>query len=231
MKVLAIIPARGGSKGVPGKNIMNFDGQPLLFYSIEAAKKSKLISKLVVNTDDKQIAEVGKSFGCDVVMRDEINARDNAPVINTVIQTIEFFEERAMYFDAVILLQPTSPLRTGVDIDNAIKMLKSKETDAVISMVKVEDNHPARMYEIDSGKLKCLMSNYETKRRQDLPEVYLRNGCIYLIKTNVLKREQTFMPEKKSAYIMDSKWAVNVDTEIDVLILQELIKEWKKCVK
>jgi CMP-N,N'-diacetyllegionaminic acid synthase len=231
MKVLAIIPARGGSKGVPGKNIMNFDGQPLLSYSIEAARKSKIISKLVVNTEDKQIAEVGKSFGCDVVMRDEINARDNAPVINTVIQTIDFFEERAMYFDAVLLLQPTSPLRTGVDIDNAIEMLKSNETDAVISMVKVEDNHPARMYEIDRGKLKCLMSHYEVKRRQELPEVYLRNGCIYLIKTDVLKREQTFMPEKKSAYIMDSKWAVNVDTEIDVLILQELIKEWKKCVK
>lgn len=228
MKVLAIIPARGGSKGVPGKNIMKFDGKPLLVYAIEAGRNSKFISELVVNTDDFDIARIAGDYNCDVIMRSKKNSSDSAPVMDAVLQTIEFFENKNKYFDAVLLLQPTSPLRTGNDIDKAIEMLKSYKTDAVISMVKVEDNHPARMYEVEQDQLKSLMPKYETNRRQDLPELFLRNGCIYLIRIDALIKHNTFMPEKKSAYIMNSKWAVNIDTEMDVVILKELIKKWKK---
>ncbi|WP_339653591.1 acylneuraminate cytidylyltransferase family protein [uncultured Salegentibacter sp.] len=231
MKVLAIIPARGGSKGVPRKNIMKFDGKPLLAYAIEAGMESKKISKLVVNTEDKEIAKIARNFNCEVVMRNSKIAGDQSQIIDTVLQTLDYFEDKNQYFEAIILLQPTAPLRKGEDIDNAIGLLQSNsKTDAVISMVKVEDHHPARMYKIQNGILDNLMPEYETQNRQELPELYLRNGCIYLVRTSALKKEQSLMPEKKIPYIMDSKWAVNIDTEIDVIVLEQLLKKWKKQV-
>jgi len=230
MKVLGIIPARGGSKGVPGKNIMEFDGKPLLAYAIEAGKKSKLISKMIVNTDDMKIAQISEDFECEVFIRKKEFATDTSEVIDSVIQTIEFFKKKGEFFDAVMLLQPTSPLRTGEDIDKAIQILRRGKIDAVISMVKVQDKHPARMYKMEKSQLSSLMPEHETERRQDLPELYLRNGCIYLVKTEVLKNQRTFMPTNKSAYIMNADWDVNVDTEIDVIILGQLIKKWKRQV-
>jgi CMP-N,N'-diacetyllegionaminic acid synthase len=229
MKVLAIIPARGGSKGVPRKNIRKFDGKPLLAYSIAAAKESKNISKFVVNTEDEEVAEIARNFNCDVVMRNPEIAEDHSKITDTVLETLNYFERKNQYFDAVVLLQPTAPLRKGEDIDNAISLLQSNlKTDAVISMVKVEDYHPARMYKFQNGYLNSLMPDYETRNRQELPELYLRNGCIYLIRTSALKREQSLMPEKKIPLIMDAKWAVNIDTEMDVIILEQLLKKWKK---
>ena len=231
MKVLAIIPARGGSKGVPRKNIRKFDGKPLIAYAIEAGMESGNISKLVVNTEDEEIAEIARSFNCEVVMRNPEIAGDQSQVIDTVLQTLDYFEDKNQYFEAVMLLQPTAPLRKGEDIDNAICLLQSNsKTDAVISMVKVEDHHPARMYKIQDGNLENLMPEYETQNRQELPELYLRNGCIYLVRTSALKKEQSLMPEKKIPYIMDSKWAVNIDTEMDVIVLEQLFKKWKKQV-
>lgn len=231
MKVLAIIPARGGSKGVPRKNIRKFDGKPLLAYAIEAGMESKNISKLVVNTENLEIAEIARSFNCEVVMRNPEIAGDQSQVINTVLHTLDYFEGNNQYFEAVMLLQPTAPLRKGEDLDNAIALLQSNsKTDAVISMVKVEDHHPARMYKIQNGNLDNLMPEYETQNRQELPELYLRNGCIYLVRTSVLKKELSLMPEKKIPYIMDSRWAVNIDTEIDVIVLEQLLKKWKKQV-
>ena len=231
MKVLAIIPARGGSKGVPRKNIRKFDGKPLIAYAIEAGMESGNISKLVVNTEDEEIAEIARSFNCEVVMRNPEIAGDQSQVIDTVLQTLDYFEDKNQYFEAVMLLQPTAPLRKGVDIDNAICLLQSNsKTDAVISMVKVEDHHPARMYKILDGNLENLMPEYETQNRQELPELYLRNGCIYLVRTSALKKEQSLMPEKKISYLMDSKWAVNIDNEMDVIVLEQLFKKWKKQV-
>lgn len=231
MKVLAIIPARGGSKGVPRKNIRKFDGKPLLSYAITAGMESKNISKLVVNTEDKEIAKIASSFNCEVIVRNLKIAGDRSLVIDTVLQTLDYFEEKNQYFEAVLLLQPTAPLRNGEDIDNAISLLQSNsKADAVISMVKVEDHHPARMYKIKKGNLENLMPEYETYSRQELPELYLRNGCIYLVRTSALKKEHTLMPERKLPYIMDSQWAVNIDTEMDVIILEQLLKRWKKQV-
>ncbi len=231
MKVLAIIPARGGSKGVARKNIRKFDGKPLLAYAIAAGMESKKISKLVVNTEDKEIAKIARSFNCETVMRNPEIAGDQSQIIDTVLQTLAYFEDNNQYFEAVILLQPTAPLRKGEDIDNAISLLQSNsKTDAVISMVKVEDHHPARMYKIQNGNLDNLMPEYETKNRQELPELYLRNGCIYLVRISALKKELSLIPEKKVPYIMDSKWAVNIDTEIDVIVLEQLLKKWKKQV-
>jgi len=228
MKILGIIPARGGSKGIPGKNIMKFEGKPLLEYAIEAGRESEKISELVVNTDDSKIAKVAENLDCNVIIRDTEIAKDHSKVVDTVMESLSFFENRNQYFDAVLLLQPTSPLRTGKDIDNAINILQSNsETDAVVSMVKVEDHHPARMYSIIDGNLVNQMPEFETLNRQELPELYLRNGCIYLVRTAALKKEMSLMPKNKLAYIMDAKWAVNLDTQLDIVILEELIKQWE----
>ncbi len=230
MKILGIIPARGGSKGVPGKNIREFDGKPLLAYAVEAARESSELSKLVVSTEDQEISEAAKNLKCEVIHRNREMAADNSPVIDAVLQTLNFLKENNNEdYDAVLLLQPTAPLRTGRDIDAAVKLLKSNpEKDAVISMVKVEDHHPARMYSIKEESLVCQMPEYETRNRQELPELYIRNGCIYLVRTSVLTSEKTLIPPNKLGYIMQSNWAVNVDTEMDAILLNELLKKWKK---
>lgn len=226
MKVLGIIPARGGSKGVPGKNTMLIEGKPLIAYAIEVGQKSQL-DCLVVNTNDQKIAKVAKEYGCRVVMRPQELASDTANVVDTVLHTLRIFEEQNKLFDAVLLLQPTAPLRKPQDVDSAIKLLKDRKTDGVISMSAVGDIHPARMYRIDNGITECEMPAFETSRRQDLPTRYVRNGCIYLIRTEVIKKEKTLIPQSKTALIMDSRWSVNVDTEIDVVVLKALIKKWK----
>jgi CMP-N-acetylneuraminic acid synthetase len=226
VRVLGIIPARGGSKGVPGKNILKFDGKPLIAYAIETGKKSGKLSELVVNTEDEVISRVSEEYECRVLKRPKKFASDTSNVIDTVLDTLQKLEAEKSFFDAVLLLQPTAPLRTSEDIDKAIEMLESGNTDAVISMVPVGDNHPARMYRIEGREAKSELPEYETTRRQDLPERYIRNGCIYLVKTDVLKKQRTFMPKSKAVYIMDPEWAVNIDTEIDVLILNALIGKW-----
>lgn len=226
MRVLGIIPARGGSKGVPGKNILKFEGKPLIAYAIETGKKSKLLSELVVNTEDEAISRISEEYNCRVIKRPIEFASDTSNVVESVLDTLQKFEAKNTFFDAVLLLQPTAPLRTAKDVDNAIEILESEDTDAVISVVPVGDHHPARMYSIESGKAKCEMPELETTRRQDLPERYIRNGCIYLVKTEILKNERTFMPNSKRVYVMDAEWAVNIDTEMDVLILNALIEKW-----
>ena len=228
MRVLGIIPARGGSKGVPGKNILEFDGKPLIAYAVETGQESKLLSELVVSTEDEEISRVSGKYNCRVIKRPEEFASDTSNVVETALDLLQKLEAENNFFDAVLLLQPTAPLRTAKDVDNAIEILETGETDAVISMISVGDNHPARMYRIDGREAKSEMPEFETTRRQDLPKRYIRNGCIYLVKTERLRKEKTFMPESKAAYIMDAEWAVNIDTEIDVLILNALIRKWNK---
>lgn len=229
MKILGIIPARGGSKGVPGKNILKFEEKPLIAYSIEVGQQCDQLSELIVNTDDDGIAEAAADYGCRVIKRSKELGSDTSSVVDVALETIRRFEEDNIFFDAIVLLQPTSPLRTAEDINKAISILEhSPETDAVLSMVSVGDHHPARMYRLDGSALKCEMPEYETTRRQELPPRYIRNGCIYLVRTEALRREKSFMPPNKSAYIMDSRWALNIDSEMDVILGQALIEKWNR---
>jgi CMP-N-acetylneuraminic acid synthetase len=228
---LAIIPARGGSKGVPGKNTRLLNGKPLIAYAIEVALQSKHISRCIVNTDSEEIAAVAKSLGAEVMMRNPGQADDDSPVMPVIIDTLAYADAgSAMPFDIVVLLQPTAPLRTANDIDTVIEMFAAAASpDAVISVVEVGDAHPARMYQLeDNHEMRALQPLYETKRRQDLAALYLRNGCIYAIKSDVLKEEQTLMPANKQAYIMPAEWQANIDTERDFLFAEFLIKAWKQ---
>ena len=228
MKILGIIPARGGSKGVPGKNILEVEGKPLLAYAIESGKASAKISQVVVSTDSPKIAQMAENHGALVILRPKELAADASDVADAVRFTLDEFQKKGKQFDRIVLLQPTAPLRTGKNIDEAIDLMEQSGNDAVISVVKVEDNHPARMYAVNAGNMTALHPEWEKKRRQDLPEYYLRNGCIYAIKTDVFLTEKTLMPTLKSAYIMNEKWWVNVDTPTDIYLLERLMPLWKK---
>lgn len=228
MRVLGIIPARGGSKGVPGKNTMLIDGKPLVQYSIESALRSKLITNVVVSTDDTKIAKIAKEIGVKVLMREAALASDTSNVLDTVLAVLRKLEKKEERYDAIMLLQPTAPLRRSSDIDESIEMLLNLDVDGVISVIPVGDHHPARMYEIERNKLSALHPNLETTRRQDLPLHYIRNGCIYLVKVKSLKKENTLMPINKAAYIMDAAWSANIDTHQDIVLLKYLMPLWKK---
>jgi len=227
MKVLGLIPARGGSKGVPKKNIRIVDGQPLIGYSIEIAKKSKLISDVIVSTDSDEIIEVVKKYECDFYKRSDVNAQDETPIEPVVFELLENLQTK---YDILVLLQPTAPIREISDIDNVIQMfIEDNDLDTVVSVVELEDIHPARMYTInDDLEMTPLNPSLERKRRQDLDPVYLRNGAIYATRISTFLKTKKLINDSKKAYVMpESKWA-NVDTERDLLITELLIKEWKK---
>lgn len=226
MKTLAIIPARGGSKGVKNKNIRSLAGKPLITYAIDAAKESKLLTNYLVATDSELIIEVSKKYTKNIYKRSESSSKDSSPVELVVEEVLNMYKNQ---YDLVILLQPTAPIRTGIDIDNVITMFKvDDKLDNVVSVVELEDIHPARMYSLDSSlKMKPLGKNNETARRQDLSKVYLRNGCIYAVKTKAFNLTKKLMMDEKKAYVMPECLWANIDSERDLLVAEVLIKQWK----
>lgn len=230
MKILAIIPARGGSKGVKDKNIRLVDSKPLIQYTIDAALESTLLYKVVVDTDSERIAKVANcNNNIEVLMRPAELAQDESDIVPVALRILNYFTDQKEAFDVLVLLQPTSPIKTGKQIDEAIQLLLADSiTEATISVVSMEDIHPARMYYLnEQNQLIPLNKDLETKRRQELEPVYYRNGCIYAIKTKALLEQKTFMPLNKKAYIMPSEWLANIDDERDLIIAEALVKAWK----
>ena len=227
MRVLGIIPARGGSKGVVEKNIREVDGQPLISYSIEIGQKSKLLTDLIVSTDSDKIINVSKKYKCKTLKRSQKNSEDSTPIESVLFEVLGNLK---LEYDLIVLLQPTAPIREPEDIDNVIKFfIDEPNLETVISVIELDDIHPARMYKLSETKeLLALYSSLERKRRQDLEPVYLRNGAIYATRVSSLLKNKKLISENKKAYLMpESKWA-NIDTERDLLITEVLIKEWKK---
>lgn len=225
MKILAIIPARGGSKGVPGKNIKLLGDKPLIAHAIECAIGSKRVSKIVVTTDSDEIANVVKNYKVQLVIRPSELAEDNSNVVTAVEHAYQFLGEA---FDVIVLLQPTSPLRTSKDFDNIIALLEENpESDGVISVVPLDDVHPARIYNLYNKKLIPYIKKGETARRQDLNPVFYRNGCFYAVRTKAFFDQKSFMVEQKLAYIMDSNWLANIDTFRDFKLATLLYEDWK----
>lgn len=215
-KILAVVPARGGSKGVKRKNVRLLAGTPLIGHTIVAAKDSGLLSHIVVSTEDEEIANVSRSFGCEVVNRPIDLAQDNTPMIPVLRHALEVCEDKYnCVYDFVMILQPTAPLRTASLIDDSItKFIQSKKS-SLVSLYQVEDAHPSRMYTIINGKLKKIMEEPANALRQSLPPVYHRNGCIY-ISSRSLINENLIVGEDCYPYIMEEKDSLNIDTEMDL---------------
>ncbi|QXP61688.1 cytidylyltransferase domain-containing protein [Olleya sp. HaHaR_3_96] len=229
MKILGIIPARGGSKGVSRKNVRLVDGQPLISYTIQKAKESKLLTDIFVSTDCDEIIEVANKYQCESLKRSRDNAKDTSKIEEAIIEVLKSLKTK---YDLIVLLQPTAPIRESEDIDNVIQMfLEDTNLECVVSVIALEDIHPARMYHVNDNRImSSLDEKSESKRRQDLKPVFLRNGAIYAVKTTAFLKEKKIILPSKKAYVMpESKWA-NVDTERDLLITEVLIKEWKKGV-
>lgn len=222
MKILGIITARGGSKGIPGKNIKLLGGMPLLSYVANDALSSKSIARIVISTDDPEIAKVAKSLGIEVpFMRPAELAQDHTPSIAVIKHCIEFFLEKGEQFDAICLLQPTSPFKPVGFIDECSEEFIRSKADCLISVLPVPHHiNPHWVFEEDnSGLLKIATGeNALIPRRQELPPAYYRDGSVYLFKVDNILKENTIVHGDISFKISDEAYYCNLDT----------IDDWKK---
>ncbi len=228
-KIIGVIPARGGSKSIPRKNIKILRGKPLVAYTIEEAKKSKYLTHLVVSTEDEEIKNISLKYGAEVpFLRPKELATDDALAIPTVQHTVITIEKiKNIKYDYVIMLQPTTPLRETEDIDKALAMLIEADADGIISVVDVDNWHPMKMKKFDENSY---LIDYQTPPvenppRQILPKVYMVNGAIYATKRDIFMEKNTFKGEKCLGYIMPPKRSVNIDTEIDFLIAEYYLRK------
>lgn len=224
--VLAIIPARGGSKGVPRKNIREVAGKPLIAWTIESARKSKYIDRLILSSDDAEIISVAREWGCDVpFVRPAELSQDNTPGIEPVIHAINALPR----YDYVVLLQPTSPLRTVENIDKSIEICLGEHVTACVSVTE-PDKSPFWMFTVDAeGKMhKLLGSETSIVRRQDLPPVYALNGAVYVADSRTIVETRSFLTESTVPYIMSKNNSIDIDTEEDLVVADIFLKRINK---
>lgn len=227
MKVLAIIPARGGSKGLPGKNIRPLCGKPLIGWTIEQAKASRYITDIFVSTDSQEIADVAKQFGVDVPeLRPAELASDTAPSSGFVVYTIEKLRAQGKEYDYIILLEPTSPLREVEDIDRSIEILSAHpEADSIVGVCRAECAHPAFMVRCsEQGVLIPYQGDMQTIRRQEIGEVYYFEGTVYVTCPEAYLQKQTFYHDKTLPYIVPKSRAFEVDDLEDWFIIESILK-------
>jgi CMP-N-acetylneuraminic acid synthetase len=216
-RILAIIPARGGSKGIPNKNITDLCGKPLIAYSILAAKKSQYIDDVIVSTDSEKIQSIASKHGASVpFLRPNELASDTAKTIDAMLYTIEELAKMGQNYNCVVLLQPTQPLRKPVYIDEAIAKLLDSPYDSLVSVTKVSE-HPILMRTITKeGTLQSLLPISSTVRRQDFPDYYRVNGSIYVNRINENLNITTSLNDNILPYVMDTMYSVDIDTMEDL---------------
>lgn len=224
MSLLAIIPARGGSKGIRRKNIKYFSGKPLIGWTIDEAKKASCINRTIVSTEDEEIATVARNLGADVpFMRPIELAQDDSSGIAPVLDAIS----RLGNYEWVLLLQPTSPFRTAEDIDGIWKFCKRQHVPSAVSICEI-DQHPYMTYEIDaSHRLKPLINTIKKPsemRRQELPKFYGVNGALYLAKTEWLLNQKEFIGPETRGFIMPPERSLDIDTPLDWRMAEFLMK-------
>lgn len=229
-KVLAVIPARGGSKGVPHKNVRIVCGKPLIAYTIETALAARrLFHRIVVSTDDPQIADVARSLGAEVpFMRPPDLADDKTPMVPVLQHTVRFVEEQdGTTLDWIMLLQPTAPFRTVEDIEEALRIACDGECDAVISVVQVFSVHPILMKRIENGLLVpfCIEEKEGTRRQDYQPPAYMRNGGIYLTRRDVLLERSSIWGSITKPYVMPPERSIGIDSELDLKLVEMLVTE------
>jgi len=228
MRVLGIVTARGGSKGIPKKNIAPLMGKPLLAYTAEAALRASRLDRIVLSTDDPEIAEVGRGLGIEVpFLRPAHLAGDATPTVPVLQDVVRRLEDDGDRYDATFLLQPTNPLRTAEDIDGAVELLERTGADSVISFVDTGERHPARMKEIDvQGRVADppFAEPFEGMPRQQLPKLYLRDGSVYLTRRDVLMEQSSLKGKDCRAWIMPEQRAWNIDSPFDLFIVEQMMR-------
>lgn len=222
-KILAVIPARGGSKGVLRKNIRIVAGKPLIAWTIEEAKKSSYIDKLILSSEDEEIIYIAKRYGCDVPFtRPQNLACDDTPGIDPVLHAIEYFPD----YEYVVLLQPTSPLRSVEDIDNCIERCFTNKAYSCVSVVE-PDMNPYWIYTLNDEQrmVRLLDVGQDIQRRQDLPHVFGPNGAVYVAEADWIRRNRSFLAENAIPYLMPRERSIDIDSEEDLLFAQRILME------
>lgn len=230
-KYLAIIPARKGSKRLPNKNILDLAGKPLIAWTIEAALESKYISTTTVSTDSQAIMKIAKEFGAEApFIRPAELASDTATSVDVVLHALQYYKTAGIEFDYVVLLQATSPLRSGKEIDEAIELQIEKQANSITSVCKV-DHSPlwSNTLPANNSMKQFIKPDIKGKRSQDLDTYYRLNGAIYINKVSSLIKEKSFISSKESyAYVMEKSKSIDIDEEIDFKLANIYINEMPK---
>jgi CMP-N,N'-diacetyllegionaminic acid synthase len=225
--ILAIIPARSGSKGLKDKNIKKLNGKPMIAYTIEAANQSGIFKDVIVSTDSKKYAEIAEEYGAEApFFRPQSLSDDDSTTNDVIIHCLEEMKRRNKSYECFMLLQPTSPLRTSKNIKKAYDLLLQKEANAVVSVCET-DHSPLWANTLDESlSLDNFINKDENKRRQELPTYYRLNGAIYLAKVDYLLKYNDFYHENSFAYVMNKKESIDVDDIIDFK-LAEIVMEYQ----
>lgn len=227
MKNLAIIPARSGSKGLKHKNIKSLNGKPLLAYSIEAAKESEIFDEVILSTDSEEYAIIGKKYGAKVpYLRSKSLSDDKASSWDVVRDVVKWYLNHGERFETVTLLQPTSPLRTAIDITEGFDFYIRKNAELVIGITEA-DHSPLWMNTLpeDLSMSSFLDNSYSKIPRQQLPNYYRINGSLYIISVDHLFDNKDFYSDNTFGYIMDQESSIDIDTELDFLIAEAIMKK------
>ena len=224
--VVAIIPARGGSKGVPRKNLRVVGGKPLFAWTVETARRSRYIDRLVVSSEDPEVIAAARDLGCDVpFVRPADLARDDTPGVAPVLHALSQLPP----FDLVVLLQPTSPLRSAEDIDGCIEGCARRDVNACVSVTAAKES-PCWMFTLDPrGSLRPVLGQAEIPdRRQDLPPVYVLNGAVYVARCPWLEESGSFLTHETRGYVMPEQRSIDVDTPQDLDLVELMLGEGKR---
>jgi CMP-N,N'-diacetyllegionaminic acid synthase len=230
LTTIGIITARGGSKGIPRKNVLPVAGKPLIAWTVEAALASGRLGRVILSTDDEEIAEAGRLFGAEVpFMRPAALARDDTSSFAVMEHALDWLEQDSGLPDYILLLQPTSPLRTAADINNAITLATERHSDAVVSVSECSP-HPllARTIRKDGTLEELLKAEHCYQRRQDLPPAYVINGAIYLNQPGSLRATRSFIPRGAHAYVMPPERSIDVDTPWELSLADLLLSRKEK---
>lgn len=233
MKILGVITARGGSKGIPKKNIKELGGYPLIAYTISVAKKSRLISDLILSTENEEIAKISRKYGVKIpFMRPVELASDTAkhvPVLQHAVFEME--KIKGIKYDFIVLLQPTSPFRLVEDIDKTVEVLIKKRADSAVSLNIVEDNHPIKAKIFRNGFVYPYFNQYpelEGARRQDLPVCYKRSGAVYAMRRDLLIKKGLIYGKKIAGYVVPNERSIDIDSEKDWVVAEYMLSKLLK---
>ena len=228
-KILAVIPARGGSKGIPSKNIIEVGGKPLIQYTIDCAKHSRYIDRAVISTDSEEIKKVSIECGGDVpFMRPKELALDTSKTIDCIVHAVNTLKEMGETYDYVMIIQNTVPLRKSWHVDESIEKLIDSKERSLVSVTEVEQ-HPILMRTInEDGTVKNLLPMSSTMRRQDFPKFYKVDGAIAIQKIDEEFNLNTSINDGRLAYIMDSKYSTDIDSYIDIKVIEYYLEKEKE---
>jgi CMP-N,N'-diacetyllegionaminic acid synthase len=224
-EVVGLITARGGSKGIPGKNIKAMAGKPMIAWTIEAARGSGRLSRVIVSTDDEEIARVARNWGAEVpFLRPMELAEDTSPHLAVIDHALEWFNCHGMDPEFLCLLQPTSPLRTAADISSAIDLAISKEVNSVIGVTSPRHHPLLTMRLLKDGTLvNFIPTQAEYRRRQDFPPAYVINGAIYVNRCDSIRAQRTMFPPGSLAYVMPPERSIDVDTPFEFFLAEQIL--------